>query len=130
MLDINKLHDVIEGRATGKKCGRTTAMLAEALGLADFGEETVFILCGTTENAERCLRQMVMLALGMKFVDIQEMPANILKVNNTMYCFRATLEPANHPDAPKFYDYACGGPVVMNHKSPQQFWLDMLNNRN
>ena len=124
MLDINKLHDVIEGRikhGRGCACGcsQTTAMLVTALGLADFDIKQVFILCGTSERAAQSARQAETLAFEMGFTNVKRMVANIIMVENTLYCFRALLHPVEYPDAPTFYDYACGG-IVMNHTPPAQ----------
>jgi hypothetical protein len=82
MVDIERVHAVMLGRSNGRQCGKTTAMLVEAIGLSDFGVEEVLIICHSSWAARTIARQMVSLAREMGY-DARELSDLLKKIMGT-----------------------------------------------
>ena len=73
-LDIERLDAVLSGKAVGRGCGRTTAMIVRMLTKIDFIQPPAFfyVYCGNRVNAERIFHETKKIAVEMGyFVDIR-----------------------------------------------------------
>lgn len=68
MMDIDRLHDVLGGRLTGRGAGRTTAMLTLALQNADFSDTPVVILAASGRHTEVLVEDFCRIAESMGYV--------------------------------------------------------------
>ena len=90
MIDVDRVHDVLMSRVGGKGCGRTYAMLVEALGLSDFDVEDVYIFCGNNNLAEYTKQMAYDIAMEMELIIHRDpQPYNQLTVNRVVYHFEA-----------------------------------------
>jgi hypothetical protein len=100
-LDIDRLHDVIQGRKTWNGAGHTTAMLVEALQHADFpSEETVYILGITDDWAAFLQEKFVEIARAMQYENITNIVLHETVVNGQTFRFVWPWNrPINDPEA-------------------------------
>jgi hypothetical protein len=108
MIDINRVHDVLEGRVPeGRQIGKTTAMLVTALGYADFDVPIIYIFCGSVEHVTTINYMLCDLAAELGFTSIVRLTTTTLKVDKTLYILlhRHKQEPSQqYANAPRFYD--------------------------
>ena len=114
-IDINRLHDTIEGRCNYEGCGLTTAMLIEALQHADFpAEEPVYILGITKDWAAFLQSRFVQIAKAMRYENIQNIILHETCINDQKFLF---IWPQNRPpeDPPLFF--VDKGPFLLNPRN-------------
>lgn len=85
-LDIDTLHDTITGRIS---YGQTTAMLVEALQLADFESTTVYIIFDTYQQAQHMLHRFVAIAKQMGYSVEVRSQSMIIVDGRKIYAFRS-----------------------------------------
>jgi hypothetical protein len=110
MIDINRVHKVLNGEISGRGCGMTTAMLVKALGYADYPDDredfpnpnfTIYpieILCENFRMAEWTMHKFIELAKEMKFEQIDRPGKYVVIVNYRRYIFGVRNFPNHRPD--------------------------------
>ena len=86
-LDIGKVHSLLDGKDHGRQCGNTTAMLASALGNADFGPGNFAIVAHDYQHAEYLSQQLMDIAYKMDFKYVERLGNLVILVNKVCYEF-------------------------------------------
>ncbi len=111
MIDINRLHNVREGKLQGRGVGKTFAMLVEALGYADFAGEFVEIVCFNWAACDRQLEELRRIALeelGFKWT--RRPGRSQIVIGSRRYIFHP-------PHVPLLWD-------DMKHQNPHPIFVD------
>lgn len=85
MIDVERVHDVLEYREYGPRCGRTTAMIVAALGYADFEGVDIDIICRNCNGAMRILPLLCRIAEEMGFEAVERIRKDAVRVNKRLY---------------------------------------------
>jgi len=90
MIDIDRVQDVLEGKVSGRRCGKTYARLIVALNHVDMvppQNGICFFVCLNEHCAVETLRTFKQLAIEMEFEEIKQLSPTIIEINHRQFEF-------------------------------------------
>ncbi len=88
MLDIDRLHNIMNGRIGGRSCGRTYAMCVEILQNIDFCKDDIYVYAGDYHRADWLKDFFWRIAVEMDYEYIEDKKKRELKINGVRVTFK------------------------------------------